>query len=516
MPNLWSHLREDVVLDNGRYWTRLWEKVACFGEQSTRSLGQYCGENVAGICREWTSYFPCNDSIVQGYSQKQGRGKLSIHFAADQDTIDTIYRIILSVNQLSVYRAVAATCEEFEDHQDRTGELVILMGQSIVLGEVEAETPLQNESPMNDQIDWQQYIQQVDSLSPENRVSKFCKEAGFMRVVEAGQYFVTNDTETISLSGLLRIHPSTRRSSFSTQRVDSRKYENWACIGSHNQFSKLQIWDWNSNWVRESRRFSFLGQNFLWNDQKCGRFNSRQHRNSLQIHKKSKFHKQARVWLQPGQRHNQSHNRGYSLVRQQPHAYMKEDGLTLNHQNKILLRTISRRKWSIFFDTVKRYSEKKMEQLILQIIIHKNIIGLMIVGNLVWLQEEVRKGDISISLIIREQVFTSVLFKVILEAISLILRYRTMYWLELEYLHLSRWMHVQSSFYYQQWIGIWRSKFEQKTNSVLFACWSNQVSETLNILTSLYHVERDTCTVHGRCIKTRYFGSILTLESKKD
>ena len=36
------------------------------------------------------------------------------------------------------------------------------MGQSIVLGEVKAEAPLQNENPMNDQIIWQQYIQQVD------------------------------------------------------------------------------------------------------------------------------------------------------------------------------------------------------------------------------------------------------------------------------------------------------------------------------------------------------------------
>ena len=126
--------------------------------------------------------------------KSKGRGKLSIHFAADQDTIDTIYRIILSVNQLGVYGAVAATCEEFEDHQDRTGEPVILVGQSTVLGEVKAETPLHDEDPMNDQIIWQQYIQQVESLSPENRVSKFCQEAGFMRVVEAGQYFVTKDT----------------------------------------------------------------------------------------------------------------------------------------------------------------------------------------------------------------------------------------------------------------------------------------------------------------------------------
>ena len=129
-----------------------------------------------------------------GILKSKGRGKLSIHFAADQDTIDTIYSIILSVNQLSVYGAVAAVCEEFEGHQDRSGQPEILMGQSIVLGEVKAEAPLHNENPMNDQIIWQRYIQQVESLSPENKVSKFCKEAGFMRVVEVGQYFVTKDT----------------------------------------------------------------------------------------------------------------------------------------------------------------------------------------------------------------------------------------------------------------------------------------------------------------------------------
>ena len=47
---------------------------------------------------------------------------------------------------------------------------------------------------MNDQIIWQRYIQQIESLSPESKVSKFCKEAGFIRVVEVGQYFVTKDT----------------------------------------------------------------------------------------------------------------------------------------------------------------------------------------------------------------------------------------------------------------------------------------------------------------------------------
>ena len=141
--------------------------------------------------------FRATTPLSSGILKSKGRGKLSIHFAADGDTTDTIYRIILSVNQLSVYGAVAAVCDEFESHQDGSGEPEILMGQSIVLGEVKAEAPLQNENTMNDQIIWQQYIQQVESLSLENKVSKFCKEAGFMRVVEVGQYFVTKDTGSL-------------------------------------------------------------------------------------------------------------------------------------------------------------------------------------------------------------------------------------------------------------------------------------------------------------------------------
>ena len=137
--------------------------------------------------------FRSTTPLSRGQLKSKGRGKLSIHFTADQDTVDTIYRIILSVNQLSVYGAVTAICETFEDHQDRTGQPVILMGQSIVLDEVKAETPVHDEGPMNDQIIRQQYIQQVESLSSDNKISKFCKEVGFMRVVEAGQYFVTKD-----------------------------------------------------------------------------------------------------------------------------------------------------------------------------------------------------------------------------------------------------------------------------------------------------------------------------------
>ena len=91
--------------------------------------------------------FRATTPLSRGILKSKGHGKLSIHFVADELTIETIFRIVISVNQLSIYGAVTALCEEFEVHQDGSGEPEILMGQSIVLDEVKAEVPLQNENP---------------------------------------------------------------------------------------------------------------------------------------------------------------------------------------------------------------------------------------------------------------------------------------------------------------------------------------------------------------------------------
>ena len=147
----------------------------------------------------------------------------------------------------------------------------------------------------------------------------------------------------MSFSVLSRIHSPSRRSSFTSKRMDSRNYENWACIGSHNQFSTLQIWNWNLNLVRESRQFSILGQKFLMERSYMWSIQIKTIQKFLRIHNKSKYNKQASRLLHPDQRQKQNHNRENLLVQQQPYRCTKKDGLTLSHQNKILRRTIFRR-----------------------------------------------------------------------------------------------------------------------------------------------------------------------------
>ena len=58
-----------------------------------------------------------------------------------QETIETIFRIIFSANQLSLYGAVANMCEECESLHDRSGQPDMVIGQSIVLSEIKTEVP---------------------------------------------------------------------------------------------------------------------------------------------------------------------------------------------------------------------------------------------------------------------------------------------------------------------------------------------------------------------------------------
>ena len=111
--------------------------------------------------------FRATTPLSRSILKSKRHGKLSIHFTADNPTIDTVFRIIISANQLSVYGAVANICEEFEAHQDGSGELDVLMGQSIVLCEIKAEIPLQKENSSNHQILWQQYMNELNHFHPK-------------------------------------------------------------------------------------------------------------------------------------------------------------------------------------------------------------------------------------------------------------------------------------------------------------------------------------------------------------
>ena len=137
--------------------------------------------------------FRATTPLSRGRLKSKGHGKLSFHCSAVQETIETIFRIIVSANQLSLYGAVAETCEEYETFHDRSGRLDMVMGQSIVLSEIKTEAPLENDDPAYQNFLLQRYEERIKSLSQTDKVRKFCMDAGFISVVEIGQYFMTKD-----------------------------------------------------------------------------------------------------------------------------------------------------------------------------------------------------------------------------------------------------------------------------------------------------------------------------------
>ena len=144
--------------------------------------------------------FRATSPLSRGVLKSKGGGKLSIHYCADLETIKTVFRTITSVNQLSLYGAVAEMCEEYETFHDRT-EKPVVGGQSsstFVPSVIKTDVPLDSDDRAHKDLLLQKYGERIEKLSQQDKLSKFCMDAGFLNVVEIGQYFMTKDTAEFS------------------------------------------------------------------------------------------------------------------------------------------------------------------------------------------------------------------------------------------------------------------------------------------------------------------------------
>ena len=72
--------------------------------------------------------FRATSPLSRGTLKSKG-GQLSGHFCADGRTIETFFRTLISVNQLSIYGAVSDLCDEYRACHVRT-ERLVWIGQS--------------------------------------------------------------------------------------------------------------------------------------------------------------------------------------------------------------------------------------------------------------------------------------------------------------------------------------------------------------------------------------------------
>ena len=173
------------------------KKWYCISEDSPQGVWDNMAERMLLVLAESDCpIFRATTPLPRGRLKSKGRGKLSIHYSADLETIETLFRIIVSANQLSLYGAIVEICEECETLHERTGRPVVMVqsSSSLVLSVIKTEVLLDCDDPANQDLLLQQYGERIEKLSQQDKLSKFCMDAGFLSVVENGEYFRTKDT----------------------------------------------------------------------------------------------------------------------------------------------------------------------------------------------------------------------------------------------------------------------------------------------------------------------------------
>ena len=195
-------MQEDLEQDNGHVSVLVQRKKwYSISEDSPQSEWDKMAEKMMlTFAESGHPVFRATSPLSRGQLQSKGGGKLSIYYCADLETIKTVFRTIASVTQFSLYGAVAEMCEECESFHDRTVKLVEggQSSSSLVPSVIKTDVHLDNGDRAHKELLLQKYKERIEKLSQQDRLSKFCMDAGFLTTVEIGLYFMTKDTAEFS------------------------------------------------------------------------------------------------------------------------------------------------------------------------------------------------------------------------------------------------------------------------------------------------------------------------------
>ena len=364
-----------------------------------------------------------------------------------RDAIETVVRTIISVNQLSIYGAVAEVCEEYESCHDRAGRPVV-KGQSsssFVPSVIKTNIPL-NDDPAQEAYLLQRYGERTEKLSQQDGITTrqieqilyWCRipDYSWSRTVfpDEGHWRIFTIHR---FSGLSWVHFAKRRKFIWTKREGTPRLDPYGKLQpvayKVNMEWKLEL----SLWTRTilTRGAEFLMAWISWSRTWTTRSTTTTSRKPQKCSSKNVLWNWMQVILKPIKGQNKAQKTRFCQLIHKNYTYWGKNLDWLNHKNIRSPITQCRRNWSIFFVMVV-YLEKMMERLnsgekkiIFRIILCFDIIGLATSGSAAWQEEEEEtRKDFSIVLILQEQFCTSELSKVIEDAILLILHNRTMSW----------------------------------------------------------------------------------------
>ena len=139
------------------------------------------------ICR-------ATSALERGELRSEGKGKKSIHFNDAEETIELILRTIISVNQLSIYRALADLCKELSKDSEVAGKLAA--NEDLESMEIPTERPIADphtnaELQGNLLRDFEHKFEQLPEVQKLSKL--FCDAV--LKIVEKGQFFIAFQEE---------------------------------------------------------------------------------------------------------------------------------------------------------------------------------------------------------------------------------------------------------------------------------------------------------------------------------
>ena len=140
------------------------KKWYCISENSPQGVWDNIAERMlVEFAESGCQIFRATSPLSRGQLKSKGHGKLSIHYAANLETIETIFRKIVSANQLSLYGAIAEICEEYESLHERTVRPVVMEQSSVI----KTEVLLDCDDRAHKDLPLQKYGERIEKLSQQ-------------------------------------------------------------------------------------------------------------------------------------------------------------------------------------------------------------------------------------------------------------------------------------------------------------------------------------------------------------
>ena len=179
-------------LAHGRRFSDLDQKSNCYGTPTYKPDREWdhVAENMMiNFSESGHRAFRGSSAFERGSLRSKGCGKLSFHFCGHTDTAEVVLRTVTSVNQLSVYGAVADMCDELDlrisDCSKSSGRPVAEDKSEIMVVPTDLSTttkPVQTNEPVQGDLP-REYERKFANLPDDIKLIRLFSNAGFMKSV---------------------------------------------------------------------------------------------------------------------------------------------------------------------------------------------------------------------------------------------------------------------------------------------------------------------------------------------